>query len=115
GGRTSFEDADAFLFAGTNPVISKQFLAENPAKRLSRAVERGAKIVVIDPRRTETARRAHVHLQPRPGQDAVVMAGLIHVILRKGLVDQDFVGRHVDGVEALRTAVAPFTPEFVAG
>src|SRR5947208_166066 len=81
--RPSFEDADAFLFAGTNPVISKQFLAENPAKRLSRAVERGAKIIVIDPRRTETARRAHVHLQPRPGQDAAVMAGLIHVILRE--------------------------------
>src|SRR5436305_10043371 len=114
GGRTSFEDADAFLFAGTNPVISKQFLAENPAKRLSRAVERGAKIIVIDPRRTETARRAHVHLQPRPGQDAVVMAGLIHVILRERLVDEDFTKRHVDGVEALRAAVAPFTPEFVA-
>jgi anaerobic selenocysteine-containing dehydrogenase len=114
GGRTSFEEADAFLFAGTNPVISKQFLAENPAKRLTRAVERGTKVIVLDPRRTETARRAHVHLQARPGQDAVVMAGLIHVILREGLVDQDFIGRHVDGVEALRGAVAPFTPEFVA-
>jgi len=114
GGRTSFDDADAFLFAGTNPVISKQFLAENPAKRLARAVERGTKVVVLDPRRTETARRAHVHLQVRPGQDAVVMAGLIHVILREGLVDQDFIGRHVDGVDALRAAVAGFTPEFVA-
>jgi anaerobic selenocysteine-containing dehydrogenase len=114
GGRTSFEDADAFLFAGTNPVISKQFLAENPAKRLARAVERGTKVIVIDPRRTETARRAHIHLQARPGQDAVVMAGLIHVILREGLVDQDFVRRNVEGVEALKAAVAPFTPEFVA-
>ncbi len=114
GGRTSFDECDAFLFAGTNPVISKQFLAENPAKRLSRAVERGTKVVVIDPRRTETARRAHVHLQARPGQDAVVMAGLIHVLLREGLVDQGFIAQHVDGVDALRDAVAPFTPELVA-
>ena len=90
GGRTPFDECDAFLFAGTNPVISKQFLAENPAKRLARAVERGTKVIVIDPRRTETARRAHVHLSARPGQDAVVMAGLLHVILREGLVDQDF-------------------------
>ena len=114
GGRTSFDEADAFLFAGTNPVISKQFLAENPAKRLARAVERGTKVIVIDPRRTETARWAHVHLQARPGQDAVVMAGLLHVILREALVDQDFIRQHVDGVESLSAAVAPFTPEFVA-
>ncbi|HEV3353931.1 MAG TPA: molybdopterin-dependent oxidoreductase [Acidimicrobiales bacterium] len=114
GGRTSFDECDAFLFAGTNPVISKQFLAENPAKRLARAVERGTKVIVLDPRRTETARRAHVHLQVRPGQDAVVMAGLIHVILHERLVDEDFIAKHVDGVEALRAAVAPFTPEFVA-
>jgi anaerobic selenocysteine-containing dehydrogenase len=105
GGRTPFDDVDAFLFAGTNPVISKQFLAENPAKRLARAVERGTKVVVIDPRRTETARRAHVHLQARPGQDAVVMAGLLHVILREGLVDQNFIQQHVGGVESLRSSL----------
>jgi anaerobic selenocysteine-containing dehydrogenase len=114
GGRTPFDDVDAFLFAGTNPVISKQFLAENPAKRLARAVERGTKIVVIDPRRTETARWAHVHLQVRPGQDATVMAGLLNVILREGLIDRDFVDKQVTGIESLRAAVEPFTPEFVA-
>jgi anaerobic selenocysteine-containing dehydrogenase len=114
GGRTPFDETDAFLFAGTNPVISKQFLAENPAKRLARAVERGTKVVVIDPRRTETARWAHVHLQARPGQDAIVMAGLVHIILHEGLVDEEFVRTHVAGVEALTAAVAPFTPEFVA-
>lgn len=114
GGRTPFDEVDAFLFAGTNPVISKQFLAENPAKRLARAVERGTKIIVIDPRRTETARWAHVHLQARPGQDAVVMAGILQVILREGMVDEEFVAKHVGGVESLRAAVAPFAPEFVA-
>jgi anaerobic selenocysteine-containing dehydrogenase len=115
GGRTPFDDVDAFLFAGTNPVISKQFLAENPARRLARAIQRGTKLVVIDPRRTETARWAHVHLQVRPGTDAVVLAGIIHLILRDSMVDEDFVSQHVSGVEALRAAMASFTPEFVAG
>jgi anaerobic selenocysteine-containing dehydrogenase len=114
GGRTSFDTADAWLFVGTNPVISKQYLGENPAKRLSRAVERGLQLVVIDPRRTETARRAAVHLQVRPGEDAAVIAGLLHVLLRDGMVDEDFARDHVTGLEALRAAVAPFTPALVA-
>lgn len=114
GGRTPFDDTDVYLFAGTNPVISKQFLSENPARRLSRAAERGAKIIVVDPRRTETARWAEVHLQTRPGQDAAVLAALVHVILRENLIDNDFIRDNVDGLDALRAAVEPFTPEFVA-
>src|SRR5215831_3055819 len=107
-------DQPGTRIAGTNPVVSKQFLAENPAKRLARAVERGTKIVVIDPRRTETARRAHVHLQARPGQDAIVLAGLLRAILHDGLIDHDFIDQHVTGIESLRAAVEPFTPAFVA-
>jgi anaerobic selenocysteine-containing dehydrogenase len=114
GGRTSFDSSDVWLFVGTNPIISKQFLEENPARRLSRAIARGTKIIVIDPRRTETARRAHLHLQPRPGHDAVLVAGLLHLILRQGWVDTDFVATHIEGLEALRTALAPFTPEQVS-
>jgi anaerobic selenocysteine-containing dehydrogenase len=74
GGRMTFDDADAWLFAGTNPLISHQYLGENPAKRLSRALEQGLRLVVVDPRRTETARRAHVHLAVRPGEDATLSA-----------------------------------------
>src|SRR5438552_5037723 len=58
GGATSFDEADAFRFAGTNPVTSKQFLPETPASRLPRAVERPPKIVVIDPCRTAAPRCA---------------------------------------------------------
>jgi anaerobic selenocysteine-containing dehydrogenase len=114
GGRPSFDDADVWLFVGTNPIISKQYLEENPARRIARAVERGTKIVVIDPRRTETARRASLHLQPRPGEDAALIAGLLHVILREGWIDSDFVANHVQGLEELRAAVAPFAPQVVA-
>src|SRR5262249_16950356 len=114
GGRPNFDDADVWLFVGTNPIISKQYLEENPARRIARAVDRGTKIVVIDPRRTETARRATLHLQPRPGEDAALIASVLHVILREGWVDRDFVAAHVHALAALRTSVEPFTPQMVA-
>jgi anaerobic selenocysteine-containing dehydrogenase len=114
GGRTPFDDTDVWLWAGTNPIISKQYLEENPARRLSRAIARGTKVIMIDPRRTETARRAHLHLQSRPGEDAALVAGILHVILREGWIDHDFVTEHVEGLDTLRAAVAPFTPEMVA-
>jgi anaerobic selenocysteine-containing dehydrogenase len=114
GGRNRFEDADAWLFVGTNPIISKQYLGENPAQQLHRAVERGMQLVVIDPRRSETARLARVHLQPRPGEDAALVAAILHVLLADGLVDEAFVSDNVDGIERLRRAVGPFTPEYAA-
>lgn len=114
GGRPSFDDADAWLFVGTNPIISKQYLEENPARRLARAIGRGVRVVVIDPRRTETARRATLHLQPRPGEDAAVVAGLLHVMVHEGWVDHEFVKVHVDGLDVLKRAIGPFTPQFVA-
>ena len=65
GGRNRLEDADAWLFVGTNPVISKQFIGENPAQQFHRAVDRGMQLVVIDPvaprpraSRTSTCSRA---------------------------------------------------------
>ena len=114
GGRNRFDEVDTWLFVGTNPVVSKQFIGENPARQLHRAVERGTKLVVIDVRRTETARLAHVHLQPRPNEDATLIAAILHVLLRDGCVDDAFIRDNVDGVESLRRAVAPFTPEYVA-
>jgi anaerobic selenocysteine-containing dehydrogenase len=114
GGRNRFAEADVWLFVGTNPVISKQYLGENPAHQLHRAVERGMQLVVIDPRRSETARLAHVHLQPRPGEDTALVAAILHVLLAEGLVDEAFVRDNVDGIERLRRAVEPFTPAYSA-
>src|SRR4029079_1480744 len=101
-------------FVGTNPIISKQYLGENPAHTLHQAIKRGMQIVVIDPRRSETARLARVHLQPRPGQDAVLVAAILNVLLRHGHVDEVFVSENVDGIERLRRAVEAFTPEYAA-
>ncbi|MEJ5978911.1 molybdopterin-dependent oxidoreductase [Novosphingobium sp. PS1R-30] len=115
-GDLPFAGADTWLLVGMNPVISKAngVPFNNPAQRLKEEVARGMKLIVIDPRRTETAKRAAIHLQPRPGEDPTILAGLIHVIIAEGLVDREFIDGEVDGFDALAAQVADFTPEYVA-
>ena len=115
-GKQSFAGADVYLLAGSNPLVSVfswDMPSQNPMLRLKQAKAAGMKLIVVDPRRTETARFADIHLQPFPGEDAAVAAGLIHVILREGWEDREFCADHVEGLERLRQAVAPFTPEMV--
>jgi anaerobic selenocysteine-containing dehydrogenase len=111
-----FDESDAWLLVGNNPLVSISggIPPANPARRLREARARGMKLVVIDPRRTEVARFADVHLQPRPGEDPTLLAALLHVVIREGLVDREFVSDHVTGFAELTAAVAPFTPEFAA-
>ncbi len=114
GGRISHDTADLILFAGGNPVISKQYLSQNPARKLKDRVNAGAKLIVIDPRKTETARRAHLHLKVRPGQDAAVLAGLVHLLFENDALDHDFLKQNASRVQALHEAVRPFNPKAVA-
>jgi anaerobic selenocysteine-containing dehydrogenase len=115
-GDLDFDQADSWLLVGLNPIISKAtgVPAQNPAQKLKDAVMRGMKLILIDPRRTETAKRAAIHLQARPGEDPTILAGMIHVILREELYDKDFVAEHVVGLDALAEQVASFTPHYVA-
>ena len=115
-GLQTFETSDTWIVVGANPVIAKSNGGplNNPGARFKEAAQRGMKMTVIDPRRTETAKRAHVHLQPRPGQDPALLAGLIHIIISEGLVDTDFVAANAEGFEALKDSVAGYTPAFVA-
>lgn len=115
GGRVHPDLFDAMLMVGGNPIVSKQHLPQNPAWQLKeRTGKQGMKLVVIDPRQSETARRAAVHLQALPGEDPTVLAGLIHLIFAMDGVDEAFVRANTQGVEALREAVSGFTPEYVA-
>ncbi len=116
-GRDPMATADVLLWIGTNPLVSLStfnFDLQHPVRRLRDAKARGLKLIVIDPRRTETARYADVFLQPVPGEDVTVVAGLLRLILERGWHDAGFCARWVDGLDALRTAVAPFTPDYVA-
>lgn len=116
-GPQAFADSDTWMLVGANPVISKWggIPQYNPGKRLHDALKRGMRLIVIDPRQTETARRAHVHLQCKPGEDPTILAGIINVIIGEGLHDPAFIASDVDGFDALRDVVAEFTPDYVAG
>ncbi|GEL22265.1 oxidoreductase [Pseudonocardia sulfidoxydans NBRC 16205] len=110
----AFDDPDVALLVGNNPFVSHQGRNGAPADFFRGLAARGGRLIVIDPRRTETAKRATLHLQPRPGEDAALLAGMIRVILAEALHDTEFVAENVTGVDALRAVVAPFTPDVVA-
>jgi anaerobic selenocysteine-containing dehydrogenase len=114
GGRMRADSLDVFLITGSNPIISKQYFGQNPGIQLKKVTRGGTKLIVIDPRRTETARRATVHLKPIPGEDATIAAGLVHLVIAMNGVDQSFVDNNAEGLAALTEAVRPFTPAYVA-
>ena len=117
GGRQPFADSDVFLIAGGNPLVSVAsagFDTRNPVKRLKAARARGMKLIIIDPRRSETAQFADLLIQPLPGEDVPVLAGIIRTILEEGWEDKAFCAEHVGDLDALQKAVAPFTPDYVA-
>ncbi len=115
-GPYQFDECDAWMLVGVNPLVamSNGIPNSNPARRLHRAKQRGLKLIVVDPRRSETAEAAHLHLQPRPGEDPTILAGMLRHVTREGLYDREFSAAHVDGIETLIQAVEPFTPEYVA-
>lgn len=83
---------------GTNPVISNQHLWPF----IQEARKQGAKLVVIDPFKSKTASRADWHIQPKPGTDTALALGMMHVILKENLQDQDYIDNYTQGIEALK-------------
>ena len=81
---------------------------------IAEAQARGAKVVVIDPVSTRTARRADWHLRIKPGTDAALALGMINVIVAEGLVDQDYVEKYTVGYDELKERAEQFPPEKVA-
>jgi assimilatory nitrate reductase catalytic subunit len=75
-----------------------------------RARDAGARIIVIDPRMTPLARTADLYLPVRPGRDSALMNGILHVLVERGFIDEEFIARHTTGFEGVREVVAPWTP-----
>ncbi len=101
-------DAACILVWGANPSHSAphahdHWLRESPAK-----------VVVVDPIRTETAAAADLHLQPRPGTDAALAFGLLHCLKRDGRWDEAFIAAHTVGSDEIAAAVATATPAWTA-
>ena len=108
---------DYLLMLGANPMASNGSLWTVPDFRgKAKALRaRGGKLVVIDPRRTETAALADEHHFIRPGSDVFLLLGMVHTLFDEGLVRLGRVGPFVAGVDALQSAVEPFAAEAVAG
>lgn len=108
--------AECVMFVGTNPAASHQLNMpqSSPTARLNEARRRGMKMIVIDPRRSDVARRADIHLQVKPGEDATLLAAIVKVILDRGLQDRDYVERYVSGVGELHAAVSDFDLDYAA-
>src|SRR4029434_5007885 len=101
------------LIIGANPAISHGSLMTMPDApgRLKAVIARGGKIVVIDPRRTETAKLATEHHFIRPGSDAAFLLALVHTLFEDGLVTLGAAAGLVDGLDDVRAAASDFAPE----
>lgn len=109
GSYDDFDQADAFLVIGANmadchPVL---FL------RMMERVKSGAKLIVVDPRRTATAEKADLFLQIRPGSDLALLNGLLRLVHQAGHTDQEFIAAHTEGWEAMPALLAEYPPERV--
>ena len=104
------DETDCILVTGSNTAQTHPLIAA----RIRRAVERkGAKLIVIDPRKVDLVRNAHVWLRPRPGTDVAWINGMLHVIFKEGLWNRDFVATQCEGMEEVRRVVSAYTPERV--
>ena len=99
------------LVWGANPAVSN----EHGWDFALEAKKKGARIVVVDPLRSRTAEQADLHLRPLPGTDAALALGMMHVIVRDGLHDADYVSRHTVGFERLAARLREYPPDRVAG
>ncbi len=105
-----------FLCLGSNPLVSQMSVitVADAAGALHRIEQRGGRVVIVDPRRTETARRVGEHLPIRPGTDAYLLAAMTHVLVHESRLDLSPVRRVARHVDDLVTAVAAWTPERAA-
>ena len=86
----------------------------NTARHIARAKKRGAQVIAIDVRKSDACRSAHEHFIVKPGTDAALALGMMHVIINEGLCDDAFIASHTLGFEALRDHVQSLTPAWAA-
>jgi len=108
-----FLNSRLIVLWGTNPVVSKFHRYHGIVEDIITAKKNGAEIVVIDPRKSETAKLSDIHLKIKPGSDIYLALGLINRILDKKLYDREFIKRYVSGFEKLERYVSEFEPEYV--
>lgn len=102
------EDAPLILAVGTNTTESHPVIA----LRVKKAVAKGARLIVADPRKIELTDRAHRWLRLRVGTDIALFNAMAHVIIEEGLYDKEFVATRTEGLDELRSFLTAYTPQF---
>lgn len=109
----SFDDielASAFLLCGCNPTENHPIVGA----RIKQAVRKGARLIIIDPRRTELAEYADVHLALLPGTNILLLNAMAATLFEEGLADTDFIARRVEGVGDFASFINDYAPERIA-
>jgi len=101
--------------AGVILVIGSNTTEEHPVvgNRILKAVDQGAKLIVVDPHRTQLANMSHLLLQPKPGTDVIWINSLIRIIIEENLTNLDFISKRTENFEAVKKIAEKFTPEYV--
>lgn len=112
---SDFRNSKAILLFGTNPAVS--FIHRYPRIMgdILDAKRDGAKLIVVDPRFTETASKADIYVPIKPGTDAAMVLAMINVIISENLYDKEYVEKHTVGFEELKEHVKSYTPEYAEG
>jgi assimilatory nitrate reductase catalytic subunit len=106
---TDLAESGAVLLVGGNPAETMPPFM----RHLAQMRDGGGALVVVDPRRTATARQADLHLQPVPGTDLALANGLLHLALAEGLADEAYIAARTTGFDAVRTVVNAYWPDRV--
>ncbi len=103
-------DAELLFVIGSNTTEAHPIIGN----KMKQAVRKGTKLIVVDPRTTELASMADLHLPLKSGSDAALINGLMHIILREGWEDRDYIEARTEGFEAVEELVKKYTPEVVS-
>jgi len=103
-------DAEVIVVIGANPTVNHPVAATF----IKNAAKRGAKLIVIDPRRQGLSRHATHHLAFKPGSDVALLNAMLHTIITEGLTDQQYIAGYTEGFEKLKERIVDFPPEAMA-
>ena len=104
------QDSDVIMLVGRNPEEAHPVLG----MQIRKAVENGTKLILVDPREIGLAKYADIHLKLRPGTNVAFANGVVHILIKEGLVDEEYVASRTSGFEELAKMVESYTPERVA-
>ena len=101
---------EVIMLVGSNPEEAHPVVG----MQIRQAVQRGCKLIVVDPREIDLAKRADIHLKLKPGTNVAFANGMMHVIIEEGLQDEKFIAERTEGYEKIKEIVKEYTPEKVA-